>query len=785
MSIAAGSGELETIQHDWDISLTQRGIRIDTNIASIPDLYKILLKGVSKLRIGHESTLSHSNFPPKSRGNFDPDSPASSPSSSADSDAESAVVVRNYPFWKPPTLSFPLYNPWESEFNMPPGPEEQLPQELIDSLVDCFLACILVLQLPDKQDFMTQYRNKTLDPLVLNASLSWAARHAAIYHNMFPGKDPNVVGEQFFTRAKQLLRDRVFLSKPTTIHALLIMYLYQVGKMGPMRHETQSEAYLYLGMANRMILDQKMHHPKPELDIVTQELFRRFFWVGYFLELLASAHMDKPSVIPEREVIHIPGCQPLAHEDEEAQLKVEFSFHRHRLALIYRDISLNLTREEPLLSAVSILDRRLKAWYNELPNYFRWQFNSQRDFRTRSFREQGCLKLVTDYHFCHLQLYRPFLAKPREPPSTIAILSHDICVKSATTISRILVFYTHLKAQWCHFTVDSFVLACLVHQHIFLGDDSRLAEASRLWLINTAGLLRRSPVSHHKAVMSFVQSLEEFLIENGMPAHELLKLETKPDLVDQLKHDWDEDDGENTEIKTDYSDMFGGSVKEGTPLTTSSWANSTPALFPVTASPPQPVPQQPHLTTQHQAMLMSTNMGMREGVVPLVNVGGTGPMHTSTELPSFASQNFEVGSSGLAQQQAPNSFLQFSDFLYTPLLDLGLDPAAESLSLDGTESSSGTSPDSRSSSLLSAPSAEYRQPRRQMSHQQQSLLQRRNNPWNLGSPYNIATTQAQDAGTQQQHQEGIFTGFPGQQNNQEHIPTSQGNYQGSPESYYL
>ncbi|RUS17335.1 hypothetical protein BC937DRAFT_90105, partial [Endogone sp. FLAS-F59071] len=449
MSILAGSGELGAIQHDWDVSLTQRGIRIDTNIASIPDLYNILLKGVSMLRID-------SNFPPKSRGSFDSDLPASLPSSSTDPGAESAVVVCNYPFWIPPTLSFPLYNPWESESILPTGPEEQLPPELIDSLIDCFFSCILALQLPDKQDFMAQYRSKTLDPLVLNASLSWAARHAAIYHNMFPGKDPNVVGEQFFTRAKKLLRDRVFLSKPTTIHALLIMYLYQVGKMGPTRDETQSEAYLYLGMANRMILDQKMHLPKRELDEVTQELFRRFFWVGYFLELLASAHMDKPSVIPEREVIRIPGCQPMAHEDEEAQLKVEFCFHRHRLALIYRDVSLNLTRKEPLLSAVSSLDRRLNTWYNELPSYFRWQFNSQRDFHTHSFREQGCLKLVTDYHFCQLQLYRPFLAKPREPPSTIAILSHDKCVKSATAISSILVFYTHLKTEWCHFTVDSF-----------------------------------------------------------------------------------------------------------------------------------------------------------------------------------------------------------------------------------------------------------------------------------------------------------------------------------------
>ncbi|RUS16984.1 hypothetical protein BC937DRAFT_90573 [Endogone sp. FLAS-F59071] len=57
MSIAAGSGELETIQHDWDISLTQRGIRIDTNIALIPDLYNILLKSVNKLRIWHALPL--------------------------------------------------------------------------------------------------------------------------------------------------------------------------------------------------------------------------------------------------------------------------------------------------------------------------------------------------------------------------------------------------------------------------------------------------------------------------------------------------------------------------------------------------------------------------------------------------------------------------------------------------------------------------------------------------------------------------------------------------------
>ncbi|RUP51250.1 hypothetical protein BC936DRAFT_149253 [Jimgerdemannia flammicorona] len=518
------TSDMDPMQHNWQITLTQRGIRIDTNIASIPDLYDILLKGVNRLSIRSDSPQVPA-AKSKHRPNENPDSPISSPPSAPGSpeDIESAVVVRNYPFWKPSTLSFPLYNVWESEADhrtLSQVDAEQIPQETVDRLMDDYVDCILVMQLPDKRGFLAQYYNRTLDPLVSNAILSWTARHSAIYHNRFPGKDPNTVGEHFFQRAKNLLKDRVFESSIVTIHALLMMYLYQVGKMGPTRQETQSEAYLFLGMANRMSLDLKLHQPKPDLDPISQETYRRFFWTGYFLELLASAHMEKPSIVPDRDTITIAGCRPMDHEDDDTRYKVEFIFHRHRIALIYRDITLNLTREEPLLSAVSTLDRKLKAWYHELPAYFRWQMGSTHDFRSASFREQSCLKLMCEYHFCHLQLYRPFLAPPGNTPSTIAILSQDICIKSASAISAILERYTHLKADWCHFTIDAFAMGCLVHQHVVVGVDRRSAEASRLWLVRSVALLKRCPVRHHKAVSSLARSVEEFLVQRGMDPRE-------------------------------------------------------------------------------------------------------------------------------------------------------------------------------------------------------------------------------------------------------------------------
>ncbi|KAI8149303.1 hypothetical protein BJV82DRAFT_118670 [Fennellomyces sp. T-0311] len=490
---------------NWTLSLTPTGLRIDTNIISLNDLYDILLSGLSQLRT---MTASASSAP----------QPLSNKDEKSEQDEEvdglNAVVIKHNPLYKSKDIIFPLYSAWESGNNHNSNNElnatttaaaattttttrtciaTRLPQpELLDELLKIYEQCFLCLPLPEIDQFKQQCKAQTISPLLINAVLSWSARHAAIYHGTLGQQDPNKVGEPYFAAAKDLLRDAFLVPRVETVHALLLMYIYSIGKTGPDRCE--SEAYTFLGLATRMALDLGLHRTQEETG-------RRLFAALEFLETLCSAHSDKPMLFPQAQTIEL-----LEHEQGERRYRTEFTMHRHKINQIYRRIHTSCHQSDPLFKTVSNLERELKAWYDQLPWYF--QYRTQPSWTSTSFREQACLKLNFEYHFQMCQLYSIFLPPHPDNQNTVNLLSLRLCLDSADAITDLLECWTQLQQPWCHFTLDTIVMACLVYGHQLKSNKPGVLAHAKRQMQRIATLLESSPVKSHKYVRTLIARIE-------------------------------------------------------------------------------------------------------------------------------------------------------------------------------------------------------------------------------------------------------------------------------------
>ncbi|KAI7875137.1 hypothetical protein K492DRAFT_168423 [Lichtheimia hyalospora FSU 10163] len=510
--LSSSSSELiPGVKANWTLSLTPEGLRIDTNIISLNDLYDILLSGLSQLQL--RNRLKRSSSVPS---------------------AEDAVIVKQNPLYKSKDIIFPLYSAWESSTTNDRGNKNNngpivstesskqvtpINPELLDQLLKIYQECFLCLPLPDMDTFIQQCKTQTGCPLLFNAILAWSARHAAIYHGTFCGQDPNRVGEHYFIVAKDLLKDQFLNPRLTTVHALLLMYIYSIGRTGPDRDE--SEAYTFLGLATRMCIDLGLHRELSSCDKnndpLLNETQRRLFAAAEFLETLYAAHSDKPLMFPLDDAISVNAPRVMDHEQGEQRYRTEFTVHRHKINQIYRRIHTSISGQaDPYLATVSDLEKQLKEWYHNLPDYFKLQQPlTTRDWATTSFREQACLKLNFEYHFQMCQLYSIFL--PNHPDddtntcstSAIALLSLKLCVDGADAITDLLECWAQLRQPWCHFTLDTLVMACLVYGHQLLSTKEAVLAHAKQQMSRIAHVLKQSPVKHHKYVKALMARIDQ------------------------------------------------------------------------------------------------------------------------------------------------------------------------------------------------------------------------------------------------------------------------------------
>ncbi|KAI8348046.1 hypothetical protein EDC96DRAFT_578126 [Choanephora cucurbitarum] len=515
----------------WSLSLTSKGLRIDTNIASLHDLYDILLSGMSQF-----------DFPPNlhDSAHLDTSSQSSSSTSGCDSpNMETVTMKKRKPLWKTRIKAFPLYSSWgpddhrhdtntkrnDTQQDDDIKAVENMPYEVLRSMIGIYEQCFLCFPCYNPNNSVAfRFKNGTLDPLLANSIFAWTARHAAIYHNLFPGKDPNRVGHSFFLKAKSLVKERFMKTSVDTMHSLLIMYIYAIGIPSRQKVEVESEAYIYLGLAIRMCLDLKMNMESKSKDIYEQESHRRFFWSLHFLETLGSIHSDRPFALPPDNTITTEFPTVMKHEeaDEKKRYQVEFMVQRYKITRIYRDIIWKTTEEKPLFSHISALDKQLQNWHHALPDYLKFKPGDihKRNWSSTSFREQACIKLNFEYNFQLCQLYSLFLSRPeehvREESSTVEVLSRDICLKAANNTVELLECWIQLKQLWCHFSLETLMMAAHIYGSILSQTENNSPQQQEMIQANLrkiANILANSPVRHHHYVITLVNRIKSIFKE--------------------------------------------------------------------------------------------------------------------------------------------------------------------------------------------------------------------------------------------------------------------------------
>ncbi|KAI9493820.1 hypothetical protein BDB00DRAFT_821723 [Zychaea mexicana] len=662
----------QQLNPNWAVSLTPNGLRVDTNIISLNDLYDILLSGLSQLRTiatttstpKHSNPTSHAGLPhPATYSNAqtattDAEAPGGikrhhghdhhheSPQQhhreedndeDDEEDGLNAVVIKYNPLYRSKDIIFPLYSAWESgnsnhevcattsRTSTSCCIARKLPHPaLLNQLLKIYEECFLCLPLPEMDTFLQQCKEQTASPLLINAVLSWSARHAAIYHGILGQQDPNRVGEPYFAAAKALLRDAFLTPRVETVHALLLMYIYSIGKTGPDRCE--SEAYTFLGLATRMAFDLGLHRAHPE-----DETGRRLFAALEFLETLCAAHSDKPMLFP----LQAQTIQLLDHEQGERRYRAEFTKHRHMINQIYRRIHTSCHQSDPLFKTVSTLERELKTWYKQLPCYFQYNPHQQKSWTSTSFREQACLKLNFEYHFQMCQLYSIFLPPHPDKQHTVNLLSLRLCLNSADAITELLECWMQLRQPWCHFTLDTIVMACLVYGHQFKSKKPEVLAHAKRQMQRVGAVLKSSPVKHHKYVRTLIARIEK---------------QTNPSLS---PHDPDDDDDEEQE-QEDASSAPAPSLSSTSSSSTSSiWQEQTP-LHP-SSSPFPP----------------TSGAAVTATITDTAAHVSTAPPPPMAVLPSAPTASLEEDWSWLKPTDiAVNDLFRFADFIYTPTMDM-------------------------------------------------------------------------------------------------------------------
>ncbi|KAL1914390.1 uncharacterized protein VTP21DRAFT_8908 [Calcarisporiella thermophila] len=515
--LRSNNGEQGTQGVTWKLSLSPSGLRIDTNIASVQDLYKILLQGISQLSIRQEN---------RTGGLLDPDIPTEGltsrrrrehtsqsgwhPHRSAVGGGDEGTGEQRLWEITPEQEQEILREQQRSTV------EQELPSEVLDRLVEHYLSCFVSFQVVNKQGFLEQYRNRSeqpIDPLLLNSIYAWTAKHLALHHHFDDSKDPNIIGEYYFKQSRQLLKKRFDVSNPDTIQALINMFLYQITSSKP------TQAYLYIGLAARMAQDLKLHRKETGTaqDAYTSERLKRLWWTAFWLDSHAVLEASRSTMIDDRDCdVDYPA--PLADDDPDTVDKIEFGKHMIKLISVRRDVAKQLLSDQSgqsLLSAISMLENALTSWFNGLPSSLQIQLDDPPyvPSDTTRFHETSKLLLNIAYNGSWIYLHKLFLPKSQETSTPIALLSLNICTKSANQITDLVQTMAD-KVGWCqmYIVLDSIALAAKIHQQaIVLRTEPAITFNAKRNLVRILHMLRDSTFIVLPLIDQLVAGIESFL----------------------------------------------------------------------------------------------------------------------------------------------------------------------------------------------------------------------------------------------------------------------------------
>ncbi|RMY69609.1 hypothetical protein D0863_06341 [Hortaea werneckii] len=300
--------------------------------------------------------------------------------------------------------------------------------------------------------------------ILLNAIYYGASKFSPRLELRKDSNDVRTAGWRFRERVRDLLGKAMDRSEITTIQALLQMTnsLFALG-------DEQSAAWLYAGVAFRMVIDLGLHvdatlMPRHRaLSEEDLEIRRRIFWSAFVLDKIQSLYQGRPATLQHA------ACQvPIAFNDtyEELEHWLPFAYTSTpsytgspaysvstftelcKLCIILNSVLDKVYREKAsdeqpsrLVDDLHSLESELETWSSNLPPHL--AFNAQHSEPASITPPPHVLSLAAMKNVLRVLLHRPFVSDGHlnSIAPDIAKSSFTACATAATEIVSIVRLY--------------------------------------------------------------------------------------------------------------------------------------------------------------------------------------------------------------------------------------------------------------------------------------------------------------------------------------------------------
>ncbi|CAF3430493.1 unnamed protein product [Fusarium graminearum] len=283
-------------------------------------------------------------------------------------------------------------------------------------------------------------------------------------------KDPNDVrtaGWRYRERVRELLGGSLDRSDITTIQALLVMTnsLFALG-------DERSAAWLYAGLAFRMLIDLGLHVDLTNSHIFSDEdleIRRRVFWGAFVVDKIQSLYQGRPVTLKEADAMvpikfvdtysELEFWQPFAYSTSKNDYTGSPAYSIStftalcKLSIVMSDImsciyTVRTTDQNPgeLSTMLDKLQRKLREWQDGLPDHLKPEAASQPGAEVPP---PHVLSLHAMYYVLVILLHRPFVADGHLY-NTFRSISVDSVIKCSAAASSIC---TLLRAYHRAFSV--------------------------------------------------------------------------------------------------------------------------------------------------------------------------------------------------------------------------------------------------------------------------------------------------------------------------------------------
>lgn len=152
-----------------------------------------------------------------------------------------------------------------------------------------------------KPSFLQQLKNASMDPTMVNALLTTAARHSPAMIRRYGGHGGgSAAAEHFASKTIGLIMQAMDQPSLADIQALCLLVVHEWGCRNAVR------AYVYLGQAARMaqmyrVVHTHLHQPEPD-QFLQDESFRRTLWLIYILDCFLTSSPGRHPALSSHDV---------------------------------------------------------------------------------------------------------------------------------------------------------------------------------------------------------------------------------------------------------------------------------------------------------------------------------------------------------------------------------------------------------------------------------------------------------------------------------------------------